>query len=239
MLDSYVVIDLEMTGLNAKTDRILEVGAIRVREERAVDTYTAIMNPQRTLSRELEELTGITNEMAAAGRLQDEVMREFLAFLGEDILVGQNVIFDYSFLKQWAVNHKYPFERMAVDTLKLARTFLPAEQKKNLESLCVLFGIPRQNAHRALDDAWETYQVLERMKEQFKEAGEQAFLPRPLLYRAKKQSPATKHQKEYLQEYAKYYRIELETALDGLTKSEASRLTDRLISQYGKIQKKS
>ena len=68
-------------------------------------------------------------------------MRQFFEFIGEDIIVGQNVIFDYGFLKQWAVNHNMPLERNAVDTLKLARKFLPKEQKKDLESLCACFGV--------------------------------------------------------------------------------------------------
>ena len=68
--------------------------------------------------------------MAVQGKEMDATLAAFFDFIGEDILVGQNVIFDYSFLKQWAVNHKRTFERNAVDTLKLARKFLPQEQKK-------------------------------------------------------------------------------------------------------------
>ena len=165
MLEDYVVIDLEMTGLNAKTDAILEVGAVRVRDGRQTETYGAILKCGRELSERVVELTGITPEMAADGREPEEAMQEFFTFLGDDVLVGQNVIFDYSFLKQWAVNHRQTFERNAVDTLKLARRFLPAEQKKDLESLCTYFGIGRARAHRALDDAMATGIVLERLKQ--------------------------------------------------------------------------
>ena len=165
MLEDYVVIDLEMTGLNAKTDAILEVGAVRVRDGRQTETYGAILKCGRELSERVVELTGITPEMAADGREPEEAMQEFFTFLGDDVLVGQNVIFDYSFLKQWSVNHGQTFERNAVDTLKLARRFLPAEQKKDLESLCTYFGIGRERAHRALDDAMATGIVLERLKQ--------------------------------------------------------------------------
>lgn len=167
MLEDYVVIDLEMTGLNAKTDAILEVGAVRVRDGRQTETYGAILKCGRELSERVVELTGITPEMAAGGREPEEAMREFFTFLGDDVLVGQNVIFDYSFLKQWSVNHGQAFERNAVDTLKLARRFLPAEQKKDLESLCTYFGIGRERAHRALDDAMATGIVLERLKQEY------------------------------------------------------------------------
>lgn len=236
MIEDYVVIDLEMTGLNAKVDAILETGAVRVRQGKVVDTCNAIINPGRSIAPEVVELTGITETMAKNGVEPERAMEEFFAFLGEDILVGQNVIFDYSFLKQWAVNHKFPFERKAVDTLKLAREFLPAEEKKNLESLCCYFGVERQNAHRALDDAMETWQIFEKMKQRYG-GREESFCPRDLQYKAKKQSPATERQKKYLQQYAAYAGINLKVDVNQMTKSEASRLTDQWIARYGKMPK--
>lgn len=237
LLDNYVVIDLEMTGLNAKTDRIIEVGAVKVRDKKPVDTYTALVNPERVLSKELVELTGITDEMTGAARSQNPVIEEFFAFLGDDVLVGQNVIFDYSFLKQWASNHKYAFERTAVDTLKLARKFLKPEEKKDLASLCRYFGVRQQNAHRALDDASRTQQIFERMKERFGSENAEAFRPKPLQYKAKRQSSATDRQKRYLIEYARNHQISLPIQPEGMTKSQASRMTDQLIAQYGKLPK--
>lgn len=235
MIENYVVIDLEMTGLNAKTEAILEVGAVRVRAGRLADTYGALLCTGRTLSEKVVELTGITQEMAEQGEEPERVMEDFFSFLGEDILVGQNVIFDYSFLKQWAVNHGFSFERRAVDTLKLARAFLPQEQKKDLESLCTYFSVEREKAHRALDDALATWQILEQMKELYGGAQPDAFEPRPLLYKAKKQTPATGRQIEYLKRYAAYYKAELPADLGQFSRSEASRLTDRLIAQYGRL----
>lgn len=236
MLENYVVIDLEMTGLNAKTDRILEVAAVRVRDGKEESFFSAVVNPEVTLSEKVMSLTGISQREADAGCPMDETIQKFLEFLGEDVLVGQNIIFDYSFLKQWAVNHKFPLEKSAVDTLKLARQFLPAEQKKDLESLCSYFGIERINAHRALDDARETAQILERLKAEFGGEKEEAFLPKQLLYKAKKQSPATNRQKEYLKKFAQYHGIVLEELSPHMTKSEASRLTDKLIAKYGKME---
>lgn len=235
MLNDYVAIDLEMTGLNAKTDRILEVAAVRIRNGKETDVFSAIVNPGILLSEKVIELTGIGQKQAEEGTLLDETVQEFLAFLGEDILVGQNVIFDFAFLKQWAVNHKVVLEKQAVDTLKLARLFLPAEQKKDLESLCAYFKIPRVNAHRALEDARETAQIFEKMKVLYGTGQEAAFVPKPLLYKAKKQSPATERQKQYLKRFAQYHGIVLEELPPAMTKSEASRLTDRLIAEYGKM----
>ncbi len=237
MIENYTVIDLEMTGLNAKTDAIVEVGAVRVRGGEIADTYHALLRTGRSLPEKVTELTGITEEMIQLGCEPNQAMTEFFAFVGEDILVGQNLLFDYSFLKQWAVNHKFSFERNAVDTLKLARRFLPREQKKDLESLCQYFGVEREHAHRALEDAIETYRVFEKLKTEYGKTDAEAFTPCPLLYKAKKQTPATGRQIEYLKKYAAYYEIELSEPLSTMTRSEASRLTDRLIAQYGKMPK--
>lgn len=237
MLENYTVIDLEMTGLDARTDAIIEVGAVRVCGGEMADTYHALLRTGRSLPEKVTEITGITEEMLQAGRDPEEAMAEFFAFVGEDILVGQNLIFDYSFLKQWAVNHKLSFERNAVDTLKLARRFLPQEQKKDLASLCRYFGVERERAHRALEDAIETYRVFEKLKETYGKVDETAFAPYALCYKAKKQTPATGRQIEYLKKYAAYYGIELPGLPCEMTRSEASRLTDRLIARYGKLPK--
>ena len=236
VLLDYVVIDLEMTGLRVKTDRILEVGAVRVRNGVPVAEYESLVHQECVISPEVQKLTGITQKMAAGARPEEQVLPEFLEFIGEDVLVGQNIIFDYSFLKQWTVNHKYSFELRAVDTLKLARKFLPTEQKEDLESLCSYYGILRENAHRALDDAKETQQLLERLKEDYAKEAPEAFSPVALQCKVKKQTPATEHQKNYLRKYAAYYGIPIEENLDLLTRSEASRRTDGLIAQYGKLQ---
>lgn len=235
MIENYVVIDLEMTGLNAKTDAILEVGAVRVREGKVQDTYACLLRTEHRLPQRVTELTGITEAMAAKGNDPEKSLAEFFTFIGEDVLVGQNVIFDYSFLKQWAVNHKFSFERRAADTLKLARKFLPQEQKKDLESLCVYFGIERRNAHRALDDALETWQIFERLKLKFGAENEDAFLPRELVYKAKRQTPATARQIEYLCQYARHFGLEVPEDFEEMTRSAASKLTDQWIACYGKL----
>ena len=236
MLEDYTVIDLEMTGLKVKTDSILEVGAVRVRQGMIDATYTALLRPDRPFSDEIRALTGITEELLAAGAVDPEpAMKAFFAFVGEDTLVGQNIMFDYSFLKQWAVNHDLTFERNAADTLKIARRFLPKDQKKDLESLCAYFSIARANAHRALDDALATWELFEHLKQTFGDADKDAFLPHPLCYKVKKQMPATPRQLAYLENYAQHFGIELPPGYEHLKRSEASRLTDQLIAQYGRL----
>ena len=236
MIDEYVVIDLEMTGLSAKSDQIMEIGAVKIKNNQVVETMECLVNPKCKIPTRVMEITGITDEMVQAGRDKDEAISELLDFMAGHIIVGQNINFDYSFLKQWAVNHKRPLEAKACDTLKIARVLLPADQPKKLENLCQYFGIERTRAHRALDDAMETWQVFEKLKELGKslENAETYFAPRELTYRAKKQSPATPKQRQRLKEYREKHQIKDEINWENLTKSEASRIMDKYILVHGR-----
>lgn len=235
-MKEYVVIDLEMTGLSAKTDQIIEIGAVKIKDGCIVEQMECLVNPKCKIPARVAELTGITDEMASRGRERDEAVAELLEFIGTHTLVGQNITFDYSFLKQWAVNHKRALELEAYDTLKLARTLLPPEQPKNLEALCSYFGIERKREHRALDDAVETFQVFERLKvlAMEQENGKACLKAQPLTYKAKKQSPATPRQIERLKNYRLQHQIEDEINWENLTRSEASRMIDKYILVYGK-----
>ena len=236
MINEYVVLDLEMTGLSAKTDQIIEIGAAKIKDNVVIETMECLVNPNCKIPTRVAELTGITDEMVQSGRDKDEAVSELLDFIDGQILVGQNINFDYSFLKQWAVNHKRPLEAKACDTLKLARVLLPADQPKKLESLCEYFGIERAREHRALDDALETWQVFEKLKEisGVLENADTYFAPKELTYRAKKQSPATPRQVQRLKEYREKHQIEDEINWENLTKSEASRIMDKYILVHGR-----
>ena len=151
MLKDYVVVDLEMTGLKAKTDRILEIGSVKVTDGMETAVFHCMVNPHMEIPPEITDLTGITNEMAAQGLEAAEAVREFAAFSRSLPLIGHNILFDYSFLKQAAVNHGIPFEKECLDTLKLARKYLPEAEKKTLDYLCGLLGI-RQEEVMAFGD---------------------------------------------------------------------------------------
>jgi DNA polymerase-3 subunit alpha (Gram-positive type) len=232
----YVVIDMEMTGLSAKQNKVIEIGAVRVRDGKVTDTLELFVNPKCRIPEKITELTGITDEMVKTGLPEDEAMEQLLSFIGEDVIVGQNVNFDYSFLKQWEVNHKRKIERIGCDTLKIARHLLPPEQPKKLENLCEYFHIDRIRAHRALDDAMETGLVFECLKKlaEGKKELEKLFEPKPLVYHAKKQTPATARQIQRLKEYCSMHQITDEIDYANLTRSEASRIMDKYLSRYGK-----
>ena len=236
MINEYVVLDLEMTGLSAKNDHIIEIGAVKIKDNQVVETMECLVNPKCKIPTRVVELTGITDEMVQSGREMDQAIEQLLEFIEGYTLVGQNINFDYSFLKQWAVNHKRPLEAKACDTLKLARVLLPADQSKKLENLCEYFGIERAREHRALDDAFETWQVFERLKAMSDrlENADTYFAPKELTYKAKKQSPATPRQIQKLKAYRESHEIKDEINWENLTKSEASRIMDKYILVHGR-----
>lgn len=127
---TYLAIDLEMTGLNVKKDHILEIGALRMEDGKPTGEFSALINPHCAVPETITQLTGITQEMADAGEELADVLPRFLEFAGDLPLLGHNLSFDYSFLKQAFVNAQLSFERTGIDTLKLARRFLPGEQKE-------------------------------------------------------------------------------------------------------------
>ena len=226
-VNNYTVIDLEMTGLHPKSDKVIEIGAIKVKNGKIIDTYAMMVNPMMVIPQRITELTGITNEELSRGEDMDVAMAGLLKFIDGEELVGQNITFDYSFIKQWAINKRIPLEVKAYDTLKLARQLLPVEQPKNLEALCEYFGINRKNAHRALDDAEETRQIFEKLMDLAIEKNDEKLLePRLLQYKAKRQTPATAHQKERLREYREAHNITDPINWETLTRNEASRLYD-------------
>ena len=231
-IKNYTVIDLEMTGLSAKNDKIIEIGAARVRGGEIVDTISTLVNPKQHIPQRVQELTGITDSDVEKATDMDEAVDNLLNFIGDDIILGQNVTFDYSFLKQWAVNHKRTLSLNAYDTLKIARKCLPAEQSKKLEDLCEYFGVNRENAHRALDDAIETKQIFEKLLALMDEKGERWWSQSHLYTRQKKQTPATAHQVRQLKELMAEYGIADVISWDNLTRSQASRLYDEYRSKY-------
>ena len=248
MYDTYVSIDLETTGLNPKRDRIIEIGAIRVEQGEITEEFSSFVNPGRKLEERITELTGIRDEDLAEAPELDEVFPRLLEFMGELPLLGHSILFDYSFLKKAAVDRKLTFERSAVDTLKIARKYLPDLPHRNLEYLCRYYEIPH-HAHRALEDAKATDQLFRKLTELFyqEENGGQTstgsiektiksnlFEPQPLYFQVKRDTPATKPQKERLYRLLEQHKITLEVDVEKLTRSEAGRLVDKILAKYGR-----
>lgn len=233
--DTYVAIDLETTGLNPGEDKIIEIGAVLVEEGEVRQTFSTFVNPRRTLEAETRELTGITEAMVAEAPDIEEVIGQIVDFCQDLPLLGHHVIFDYSFLKRAAVNCGFVFEKTGIDTLTLCRRFMPGEEKKNLANASRYFCVKQKDAHRAFADAMTAHLLYQAVKKKHFSAAPEAFACKSLIYKVKKAQPATKKQKEVLRDLIKYHRINVSVQIDYLSRNEASRMTDRIISQYGRI----
>ena len=231
----YVSLDLETTGLEPKNDRIIEIGAVKIKDGRVQETYSLLVDPQMKIPERITELTGISNDMVAGKPFAEEAVSGLLEFCGELPLLGHNLRFDYGFVKHSAVNMGLVFEKRGMDTLKIARAVLPDLESRSLQILRQYYHIPQEEAHRALEDALTTFHLYEKLREEFEEDHPELFAPKELIYKVKRQGPATPAQKRYLQDLVKYHRINLDVKLESLTKNEASRLIDRILGTYGRI----
>lgn len=235
MIYDYIALDVETTGLNPARDKVLEIGAAKIQGGKVCETYEALIRTGVPIPERIQQLTGITDEMQKTGRKAEKVFPEFLAFCGDLPVLGHNVQFDFGFLKQGAVNLGLTFEKEALDTLKIARRVLPDIPSRTLPAMCAHYRVDPGKSHRALDDALASHAILWKLWEEFGEQDPDAFELHTLSYAAKKQSPITNSQKGYLNDLLKYHRIETNICIEDMTKSEASRMIDRIILEYGRI----
>lgn len=235
MTNSYVAVDLETTGIGAKKEKITEIGMIKVIGGTVTDTYHTMVNPHRPIPERITELTGIDDIMVKDAPGIDELVESVIGFCDGLPLLGHQIMFDYGFLVQAAVNRRLTFEKDGIDTLKLCRILMPAEEKKNLSAACEYFGIHPDTAHRALSDAMSAHLLYEQLQLRFGEGHEELFCEKPLKYKAKKEKTASKRQKQHLQDLIKYYSIDITVPIDYMSGNEISRMIDRIIFTHGRI----
>lgn len=242
---NYVAFDIETTGLNPKYDKIIEIGAVRVRNGEPADTFSTFVNPAKGLPARIVELTGIHDADVADAPYIDEILDVFLAFVGDDVLLGHNILFDYSFVKKAAANQRRTFERQGIDTLRIAKRFLGGLESRQLGFLCDYYQI-ELDAHRALNDAVAAHRLYGALAREYGGQDEECFQPRPLIYTVKKENPATPKQLELLQKLIVQYRLPCDgfvlypvakvtdesVDLEKITKNEASRLIDKLLANF-------
>ncbi len=237
MIRDYVALDLETTGLSPRKDSILEIGAVRVKDGKVQEDYAELIYPGFPIPERITELTGITDEMVKNQRDERTVVEEFLEFCKDSVVVGHNIAFDLGFLCQKAVNIGKKFENEALDTLKIARKYLPELPSRKLGDLCVYYQIEQKQWHRAYEDARVTSELYRKLAADFYREGDAEFEPGKISYKVRKDAPATKTQKVYLNDLMKYHKIEMNVALDSLTRSQASRMVDGIIFRYGKMKR--
>lgn len=246
MVKDFVSVDLETTGLMYKEDGIIEIAAVRFRDGKEDACFHTYVNPGRKVPERITELTGITGDMIADAPQFGDIYEEVLEFIGDDVLMAHHISFDYAFLKRAVINHASAsrgkggvFEKKGIDTLKIARAFLPTLESRSLGELCRHYGIPIL-AHKAEEDARATALLYLKLWETFGDdrnpdaSMNKLFEPYPLIYKVKKECPATRAQKERLYRELDKHKIVPEYDVERLTKNEASRYLDRILSEYGR-----
>ena len=160
--EDYTVLDLETSGLSAGNSEILEIGAVRVRGRKIVESYSRLVKAKREIPPYITELTGISEGMLEGEKGIEEVLPDFLQWLGDDLIIGQNVSFDLAFLYENSC--LYADRELAsdyIDTLTLSRVLLKELPHHRLSDLCEHYGIVNVRAHRSLSDTQATYEVFE------------------------------------------------------------------------------
>ena len=159
----YVAFDLETTGLSPRHDRIIEIGAVIMKDGVEVDRFQTFVDPERRLSKEVSELTGITDDMLRGAPKIEETMPKLLAFIGDRPLVAHNARFDACFVTRACEQLGLEFKLTAIDTLILAQNLLPHLNKFKLDIVAKEFELGDFNHHRAADDAVICGQILAKL----------------------------------------------------------------------------
>ncbi len=231
----YTCVDIETTGISPQHAQIIEIGALKVRDGEVVDTFSQLIDPGVSVPTEITALTGITTDMVEGQPSIDIVLPEFIDFAEDDLLLGHNVRFDYSFLKQNAMNLNLDFSKSGMDTLRIARAKCPELKSRSLDFLCEHFCINDENHHRAFNDAKVTSELYLMFYDMYRNDNPELFQPKEFTYKPKKSSPITEKQKKYLLALISYHNLGIDYDIDELSKSEASRKIDLIISTKGKI----
>lgn len=159
-VDNYVLVDIETTGLSPVNDEIIEIGAIKVKDNKIVNQYNELIKINRKLPPFITRLTGITDSMLQTGKLPTVVFKEFINFVGEDVIIGHNVNFDYGFLSNKCKKYiNYDLENERLDTMYLAKKLVPNSINYKLGTLADYFNVSYEGAHRGLKDVEITYEV--------------------------------------------------------------------------------
>ncbi len=161
--DEYVVFDLETTGFSAASDKIIEIGAVKLKGGEIVDRFSTFVNPERPIPFRIEQLTGINDVMVKDAPKIEEILPKFMEFVKDSILVAHNADFDMSFIEFNARKMDIPCDFTVVDTVGLARFVVTGLGRYKLDTVAKALGVPLGNHHRAVDDAECTARIFQKL----------------------------------------------------------------------------
>ena len=168
---TYCVLDLETTGFSFRTEKITEIGIMKIKNGEVLDEFSCFVNPEKPIPQRVVEVTNITDDMVKDAETIDKIFPKMMEFIGDSILVAHNADFDIGFLKYNAKELGYTLDNTYIDTLRLAKELFPDYKKYKLGIIAENLGIKVEVAHRALDDVDTTVKVFNVMIDMLKEKG--------------------------------------------------------------------
>ena len=160
--EEYVAFDLETTGLSSVNDRIIEIGAVIMRGKDEIKRFQTFVDPERSLERRIVDLTGISDDMLRGAPKIEEVLPQFIEFVGDRVLVAHNADFDTGFIRAECERQGIPYTFTSADTLILSQNLMPQLGKFKLDIVANALSLPEFNHHRAADDAVICGMIMER-----------------------------------------------------------------------------
>ena len=167
--DTFVVFDLETTGFSAEVDRIIEIGAVKIKNGEIVDNFSKFVNPKIPIPFRIEKLTGINDSMVMEAESIEKILPEFLEFCGDAVMVAHNAGFDTSFIINNAERLGIKYDPTIMDTVLLAQFVIPNLHNYKLDTLCKHLAVSLENHHRAVDDAQATAYIYLKMVKMLEE----------------------------------------------------------------------
>ena len=167
--DTFVVFDLETTGFSAEVDRIIEIGAVKIKNGEIIDNFSKFVNPKIPIPFRIEKLTGINDSMVMEAEPIEKILPEFLEFCGDAVMVAHNAGFDTSFIINNAERLGIKYDPTIMDTVLLAQFVIPNLHNYKLDTLCKHLAVSLENHHRAVDDAQATAYIYLKMVKMLEE----------------------------------------------------------------------
>lgn len=162
-VEDYVLFDLETTGVSSRSDEVIEISAVKVRKGKIVDEFSELVNPCRKIPWQASHVNNISDNMVAKAPTFNIVLKKFIEFIGEDVLVGHNIVsFDMKFIyRDCEKYYRKTISNNYIDTLKIAKICFPDWKNRRLSDLADYYGISTEGAHRALTDCKINQKVFE------------------------------------------------------------------------------